>query len=207
MSTQKDREVVQARVDQAVAEDVAVGMAAKATQEHIRADVLAADNIRKSANLQEVRAQRDAAAVSGAVARNDARSASFGFYLLLGLVGVALLLGAIWFANRPEPTSNTTVINRTVTPAETNTRAPAAVPVQVQQPAPAPPSPPVVIERQVERRVEVPVPVPAPAERPARQPNQTIIIEPAQPAPSGEASEPRASGTAPVTEAPAETTP
>ncbi len=192
MSTQRDKEIIQARVDQAVAEDVAVGMAAKATEEQIRADALAANNIRQGAHLEQVRAQRDAAAVGGIVARNDARSASFGFWLLLGLVGIGLLLGAIWFATRPEPSSTTTVINRTTTSDPAPAKAPVvAVPVQ-----PAAPPPPAVVERRVPVVVERPVPVPAAPEprQQQQQPAPTIIVEPAQPAPRGETSEPSASG-------------
>lgn len=186
MSTPSDKEARDARLDRAVAEDVAVGMAAKADQEAVRAEIaedvavseatraeaLAAQNVRQGAHLNQVRAERNAEALSGSVAREQARNASFGFWLLLGVIGVVLAVGAIWLANRPdqEPVA-TTVINQR--PAATPPATAPTAPVQVQIPAPAPAAaPPVVVDRPV------PVPVPVPAQ-PARQPDTTIIVEPA----------------------------
>ena len=196
MSTEKDREVVQARVnevearvDRAVAEDVAVGMAAQADAERARADALAASNVRKDMHAREARSERDAAYVSSAVNAEAARSSSFGFWMLAGLVAVGLLIAAIWFANRPEPSSTVIAVNR---PPATAPATPAPQPIP--QAATPPPPPPVVIDRPVP--VDRPVAVPGPVERPAppRQPNQTIIVQPGAPA-----------GEAPRSEAPAET--
>lgn len=173
MAAKADREAARANV----AEDVAVGMAARADQEAVRADLLAAQNA-------QTRAQRDAAVVTGAIAREEARSASFGFWLLLGVVGVALLIGAIWYANRPEqPTAPTVTINRTVTPAQPQ---PAAPPVVVTTPPPPPAA--VVVDRPVIVNKPVAVPVPVPVQRPAAPAataapprDTTIIVEPAEP--------------------------
>ena len=186
MSTPSEREARNARVDQAVAEDVAVGMAAKADQEANRADLLAAQNARQGVNLDRTRAERDAAAFQGAVAREQARNSAFGFWLLLGVVAVALLIGAIWYANRPEPaTAPAVTIQRNTAPAPAvmggATRNPAP-PVAVT-PAPAPAAPPVVVEKRVIIERPVAVPVPVPVERPAaRQPGATIVVQPAAPA-------------------------
>jgi hypothetical protein len=161
----------------AVAEDVAVGMAAEADAERARADAYAAANARERSVIRETARERDTAVVNSALARNDARSSSFAFWLLLGSVAAVLLVGAIWYASRrSEPATETLVINR----------QPAAVPVAPTRPAAQTPS---VVT------VPVPVPAPAPAAPAAAAPapvapprDQTVIIE-TPPAPaSGEAS-------------------
>lgn len=209
------REAQEARVDRAVAEDVAVGMAAKATVEEARAnayatravveearaDNLATHNVVQGAQLDQTRAQRDAEAVSGAIARQDARSASFGFWLLLGLVAVSLLIGAIWAANRPEPADRTVVVNRppaTAPPARNPTAPVTVVTPAPPPPAPPTPAPPVVVEREV----PVPVPVPAP---PAQRPNTTVIVQPEGSAPATSTDDAPATETTPAPEGTGET--
>jgi len=187
----------------AVAEDVAVGMAVQADAERDRANAYAAANARERSVLRETARERDTAVVDGALAQNAARNSSFAFWLLLGSVAAALLVGAIWFASRrPEPATNTVVINRqptpAVAPARPAVRTPAIVTVPVPVPSAPAPAPPVVVERRVPVPVAVPVerPVPVPAApAPAAPPrDQTIIIEtPAAPA-SGEAGGAPASG-------------
>ncbi len=203
MSTPSEREAREARVDKAVAQDVAAGMAAKADHEAARADAaqdvalglaveadreaarasrLAAANAQQGVNLRQAQAQRDAAAVSAAGARAQARNAAFGFWLLLGAVAVVLLVGAIWYATRPEPASETVVIHRD--------RAPAAPPAAARPRLPrrAPP-------RRPRRRPScssggsrsAPVPVPV---APPRQPSQTIIVQPSSPASAAPESDP-----------------
>jgi len=191
----KDRQLREAHVDRAVAENVAVGMAVQADAEATRADIeaaraaeLAAQNLNQRAQVQDARLQRDVAVVDSAVAREEARNSSFATWLVLGAVAVALLITAIWFANRPNPTDSTVVINRDAPVASAPT-APSA-PVQIQTPAPAP----VVVDRPVpvDRPVAVPVPVPTPAAPPAPEPNRTIIIQPGN---SGSGAAPAAGST------------
>lgn len=162
----KDKEVQKAHVDKAIAEDVAVGMAAKADYEEARADNLAVQNARQSARLSEVRSERDGAALSGAIAREDARGSSFAFWMLLGVVAVALTIGAFYFATRPEPTSTSVTINRQA-PATAPTSNPSSSNL-VQQPAAAPPAPVVVRE---------PVAVPVPVERTPPPTSTTIVVQ------------------------------
>lgn len=210
------REVQNARIDQAVAsevaagmatkaavaQDVAVGMAVEADAERARASALAAANAQGRSALRETARERDTAMVDGALARNDARNTSFAFWLLLGSVAAALLVGALWFASRrPEPAANTIVINRppaaTPAPVRPAARTPAIVTVPVPVPVPAPPA---VIERRI------PVPVAVPVERPAPVPaapapprDQTIIIEtPPAPAAPVESGPPASGETAPT---------
>ncbi len=206
--SERDRRAAQnARIDQAVAEDVAdgmatkaavaedvaVGMAATADAERERANAYAAANARERSVLRETARERDTAVVDSAISQNVARNSSFAFWLLLGSVAAALLVGAIWFAaRRPEPATNTVVINRqpatapVVAPARPAVQTPAVVTVPVPVPAPAPA--PAVVERRVPVPVVVPVERPAPAApAPAPPRGQTVIIE-TPPAPaSGEA--------------------
>jgi hypothetical protein len=142
-----DKEVRQARINEAVAEDVAVGMAAKADVAEARAEVLEAQNVRQSVHMSELRAERDGAAVSGALAREQARSSSFAFWLLLGVVVTGLALWALWAATRPEPTTSSLIITSpgpaataAARPAPASgvpaaTTAPAAVPAAATVPA------------------------------------------------------------------------
>jgi len=172
------REAQTARIDRAVAEDVAAGMAVKADIEQARADTLAVDDLRQRARLRDTQVQRDAAVVDSAIARNSARNSAFGFWLLLGSVAAALVLAAIYFATRPEPANDTVTANRPAPPAP----APPARAVPVVVPVPTTPPPaPVVIERRV------PVPVPAQPVPVPQAPPPTIIIEPSAPAPKAEA--------------------
>jgi hypothetical protein len=150
-----------ARVDAAVSQDVAEGMAtradlerARAESENARANTYAVQNARQADHLDVVRAQRNRAEVEGQYAAADAGRNALAFWLLLGIVAAGLIIGYIAWANRPAPESNTTIISPEVRPA---TPAPALV-----QPVPAPAPAPVVIEKQVpvDRPVAVPVPVP-----------------------------------------------
>ena len=74
MDSTDKKEVQEARVGQAVAENVAVGMAVEADREQARADALAAQNTRQAVRIEETRSERDFAATNGAIARESARS-------------------------------------------------------------------------------------------------------------------------------------
>jgi len=194
--TPAEQERDAARLNEAVAEDVAVTEAVRAERERERANTYAAVNAQQAANLNDVRRERDYAHVSGAVARDDARSNAFAFWLLLGTLLVALTVWGVWYANRPEPTASTTVINREVVRTEpatgTSNAASAAQPPAVVTPAaptvvvPAPAPAPVVVERPV----AVPVPVPQQNTAPALAPT-------AAPQPASEAAPATAPATAP----------
>lgn len=194
--TPSERDADNARVNQAVAEDVAVDMAAKATVEHARANNLAVDaavehgranNFAADAAVEAARAdalgtvavrqavradgaqnERDAALETAQRASRDARNSSMAFYLLLGTVGIASLIGLLWYFGRPSPEATTATnppVNRQVAPAPTTPRT-------VTAPAVAAPAPaaPIIIERQVAVPVDRPVAVPVPVDRPVAVP-------------------------------------
>jgi len=167
-------------IDTKIAQDIAIGEGLRATaaenvaaQESLRADAAASAAIRENAranayaseyNRQAVaadfaRQDRDAAVINSAIASEQASNASFGFWLLLGIVAVVLAIGGIWYANRPAiPLATTTIINRELPPSArpAATTAPIVTAVPVPVPNPATPAP-----RVVDRPVYVPVPVPA----------------------------------------------
>jgi len=205
LRTTAEREADNARLNQAVAEDVAVGMAVKADAEHARANNFAvgaaveaarADALGTAAVREAVRADsalndRDTALATASRANRDARNSSMAFYLLLGAVAVASLVGLLWYFNRPQEAA-------TATPTPVGNRAPApaapTVPRTVSAPpvaAPAPP--PVIIERKVVVPVDRPVAVPVPVDRPVP------VVVPG-PAPQNDAP---ATTPAPATDAPA----
>lgn len=141
-----NEDVREAHVNEAVAQDVAVGMAVEADREALR--------------RQQVARQRDTAVVGEAIARQDAQRSATGFWILLGIIGISLLTGLLWYLNRNNNTATTptTVITRerVVVPAATPTPAVSTQVVPV-------PAPPVVVTQPVpvDRPVYVPVPVPA----------------------------------------------
>jgi len=180
-----ERSAVNARVDAAVSQDVAEGMAAQADQERERADsenaranTYAVQNARQADHLDVVRSQRDRAEVETQHAQADAGRSALAFWTLLGIVAAGLIIGYLAWTHRPTPDSNTTIISREVRPA-----SPAPALVQ-QTPVPAAPAP-VVVEKPVpvpvDRPVAVPVPVPmnngttpanaTPAAAPTEQPS------------------------------------
>ena len=84
------------RIDKEIAQSVAVGEAVRADAETIRADqasrranAYARGYSAKSMEASEARANRDAAVVNSVIASQQARNASFGFWLLMGIVVVA----------------------------------------------------------------------------------------------------------------------
>ena len=173
MSNDPNKIVRDARIDKEVAEDVALGMAAKASTEQARADALASENVAQRSTVRAAAVQRDAAIVSGAVARESARNSSFATWLLLGTLAVALLIGAIWYSNRPEPVRDTVMINREAAPPTNPSAPPVAVQVQpsapsVVVPVPVPQAAPAPRDRIIERQVPVPVPYPVPVPGPAQ---------------------------------------
>jgi len=140
-----NEDVREARVNEAVAQDVAVGMAVEADREALR--------------REQVARQRDTAVVGEAVARQDAQRSATGFWILLGIIGISLLTGLLWYLNKNNTsaeTAPTTVItrDRVVVPAATPT------PTVNTQIVPVP-APPVVITQPVpvDRPVYIPVPV------------------------------------------------
>ncbi len=189
--TPAERDADNARINQAVAEEVAVGMAAKADAEHVRANALAVDAAaeasrannfavgaaveaaradalgtvaaRQAVHLDSARNDRDVALATAQRANRDARNSSMAFYLLLGAVGVAALIGLIWFLAKPGQSTATNApapppaANRQMTPTPTVTRTVTAPPVA---------APPVIIERKVVVPVDRPVAVPVPVDRP-----------------------------------------
>jgi hypothetical protein len=118
------------RIDRRIAEDVAAGESQRADQQRERANLYARAAAVESVQAANARSDRDAAVMTSEIATSEARSATFGYWMLLGLVAIALVIGAIWYANRPAESVATTTVNNRELPAPA---APQASPYTVQQ--------------------------------------------------------------------------
>lgn len=85
-------EALDARVNEAVAPNIASGSAQTnaATRQNWR--------------INQAQRERNVGRIDSAVVRQQARNASFAFYMLIGILTTTLLVGAIWFFNRPQNT-------------------------------------------------------------------------------------------------------
>lgn len=182
-----NEQVENERVNRQIAEDVAVGEAARADAANIRADVESAraaaassranqyaqGYVARSVEATDARMDRDAAIVNGQIASEQARSASGAFWLLLGLVVVALAIGALWYSGHStQPVATTTTVISREMPAT---------------PAPAASAPATAVTT-----VPVPVPVPVPAtakSAPSHTTNNVNVYPPAPAAPAHETSQ------------------
>lgn len=134
-----------ARINEAIAQDVAMGMAEKADAEEARARALANSNWRLNRERENADFQRFHAEQAEADARRSANGSKFGIWLLASVLAATLFFGSLLWANRAnDATGNAssasmppTVVTRTV----------------VASPSPAPAAPPTVINNYV------PVPV------------------------------------------------
>ncbi len=142
--------VQNARLNEAIAEDVAVTMAAEADQERARANAIARGNINLQREAETARFNSLYASNEAVAAKQDANKSKFNFWLLASVLAATLLFGSIWAANRKDDTATASsasqpqVVTRTITvspsPAVIREYVPVPVPVQpvpVVQPVPA----------------------------------------------------------------------
>ncbi len=158
-------EAREAHVNEAIAEDVAVGMAAKA-------DAFEDAAVRERLRASHERSIRDQAIVEGAIARQQARNSAFALYLLSGLLVTSLLVAAIWYFGRQNQVADSgTASSAVMAPAQPvrreaggvvyNPTTPYSTPAPAVTSAPAPtPLPPVT--RAVASPTATPQAVPTP---------------------------------------------
>jgi len=141
-----------ARINEAIAEDVAVGMADKAAHERNRANAYADGNNHLRRENDAAQFQRIHAENQAVDARRDANNSKFGFWLLASFIAVALFVGTMWWSN-----------SRTndVATASSASQPPVVTRTIVVSPSPTP-----TVVRQI---VPVPVPVVVPQQQPMRQ--------------------------------------
>lgn len=165
-NTARERELEAARINEAIATGVAIDKSHEAVQERSR---------RQSAETSSVIAHNNAAVADG-----EARTASFGFWLMAGIAMIAVIVGSVWYINQsPATPSTSTTIVRTNT-VEKPVDRPVIVPVDR----------PVIVDRPVP--VEVPAPSPAPALPSSSPASEPVTPEGTQgnPPPSAPTTEP-----------------
>jgi len=166
-----------ARINEAIAQDTAFGMAEKAAQERERANIYAAGNTHLNRELDSVRSQRNFAERDAVAARSEARGNAFGFWLMAGIVAAALFFGFFVWKGQGDETATASSAELPPTVVTKTVVAPTPAPTPI---APIAPPPPTVVHEYV----PVPVPVaPAPVPEPAplhgyTQPVRRVVPKP-----------------------------
>lgn len=137
-----------ARINEAVAEDVALGMAEKAAAERQRANAIAQGNIHLQREADAARFNSIYSQSEAAEAKRDANNSKFGFWLLATVIAASLLFGSMLWANRKDDvaTANSASQPPLVTRTIVVSPSPATSPTVVREYVPVPvPVRPVIV--------------------------------------------------------------